>query len=151
MIRSYLDEWTVLDPANPERESPANTVWFGIPPGPVDADLVSQALVDVGAGLRARHGGDDGTATFYAWYDEQAGQLRCSMRSTGPDALPFGGRFEVVLDPSPVVALIAADPHPGVVAWSDLEPATAGDTAPEHVFPVFVSVIRPVRGRSSRA
>lgn len=143
LIRSYLDERTVVDPANLERETRANTVWFGIPSGPVDPSLVSQALVEVGDGLRALHGDGEGPATFYAWYDEQAGQLRCSMCSARPNALPFGGRFHAVLDPSPVVALLAADPNPGVVPWSDLEPANDVGAALEYVFPVFVSVIRP--------
>ncbi|HEY7373929.1 MAG TPA: hypothetical protein VIF57_17345 [Polyangia bacterium] len=37
-----------------------------------------------------------GLATFYAWYDDQAGQLRFSLVPGRPDALPFRTPFDHV-------------------------------------------------------
>ena len=59
--------------------------------------------------------------TFYAWYDEMAGQLRLSLTSSTADDLPFGR------DParrSPIHrGRVACGSAPGTILWEDLEPA----------------------------
>ncbi|GIG03004.1 hypothetical protein Cci01nite_80970 [Catellatospora citrea] len=48
--------------------------------------------------LRRRLADQPNTGTFYAWYDEQAGQLRCSLTSAAPSRLPFGGALRSALN-----------------------------------------------------
>ncbi|WP_327009480.1 hypothetical protein OHA72_20900 [Dactylosporangium sp. NBC_01737] len=145
LVRSFPDEPLRLAPGDPAAEWSANTRWFGIPDGAVDAPAVTVALDEAGRRLRVRFGDAPGPVTFYAWYDEQAGQLRCALRSVAPDALPFGARHVVVERPDPVVALIVADRHPGVVPWEELSesspPAAAGSSPPPRPFPVFAITI----------
>jgi hypothetical protein len=61
------------------------------------------------------------SGTFYARYDEQAGQLRCSLTSASPDRLPFRAPYRSTFDAAEVVALAAADPSPGLLRWTELE------------------------------
>ncbi|WP_344857226.1 hypothetical protein [Planomonospora alba] len=116
---------------------------FGFDSEDFDAAPVGQALGAVGDRLRERFADVPGPVTFYARYDEQAGQLRCSVASAEPDGLPFGGRSRPVSTPAPALALMAADDtDPGVVPWTDLEGASAEETAdPDEgagrPFPVF--------------
>ncbi|MEV0128235.1 hypothetical protein AB0H83_07165 [Dactylosporangium sp. NPDC050688] len=142
LVWSFLDEPLRLDPADLGRERSTNSVWFNISDEPVDAPAVAAALDGVGRELRARFAGASGPVTFYAWYDEQAGQLRCTMRSVDPGALPFVGRYVAVDRPDPVVALLAAAEHPGLVPWGRLTGTTAdaADADPEP-FPVFAVTI----------
>ncbi|GAA3242435.1 hypothetical protein ACFO1B_30400 [Dactylosporangium siamense] len=137
LVRSFLDEPLRLTPDDPAAEWHANTVWFGVPDEPVDPAAVAAALEEVGRRLRVRFGAGPGPVTFYAWHDGQAGQLRCALRSVPPDELPFGGRHVVLERPDAVVALIAADRHPGVVLWEELSPATAEPAPEPPPFPVF--------------
>ena len=71
-------------------------------------------------------------ATFYAWYDEQAGQLRFSLVRGRPDALPFGAAIDLVAS-SEVVRDALASWNPGFVPFADLtdvewaEPAASGN------------------------
>jgi hypothetical protein len=58
--------------------------------------------------------------TVYAWYDEQAGQLRCALTSAPPDRLPFRARYYVTTNAAEVVRLAAADPRPGLVVSDQL-------------------------------
>jgi hypothetical protein len=78
-------------------------------------------------------------------YDQQAGRLRCSLASAGPDGLPFGGRFCPVAEPGPVLAVMAADKNPGMVVWEDLADVSEGpgDTEVEYSFPVFATQVAP--------
>jgi hypothetical protein len=138
LLRSYLDEPLHLGPDNPGPDESGNTVWFSVPSTPIDQQAVETALIDVGRQLRARFRDARPPATFYAWYDQQAGQLRFALGSVSSDALPFGGRHHVVHEPGPVVALLVADEHPGVVLWDELSPADPELGAAEPPpFPVF--------------
>ncbi|NRQ38495.1 hypothetical protein HII36_42715 [Nonomuraea sp. NN258] len=137
-----MDEELILDRENVNVEARGNLMAFGFAPEDFDAELVEQALIVVGERLRARFADVAGPVTFYAWYDEQTGQLRCSAASVEPSDLPFGGRFRPADSPAPVLALMTADALPGVVPWTDLrEVAAEEDAGPdeqvEHTFPVF--------------
>ncbi|MEV4835924.1 hypothetical protein AB0K05_15465 [Nonomuraea sp. NPDC049486] len=137
-----MDEELILDRGNVNVEARGNLMAFGFAPEGFDAEPVEQAFVTVGERLGARFADLAGPVTFYAWYDEQAGQLRCSAASVEPDDLPFRGRFRLVDSPVPVVALMAADALPAVVPWTDLREVTAEEDAGpdeqvEHTFPVF--------------
>ncbi|MEU1393628.1 MULTISPECIES: hypothetical protein [unclassified Nonomuraea] len=141
LVLSFLDEELVLDRGHVNAEARGNLMTFGFAEG-FDAGLVEQALVAVGERLGTRFADVAGPVTFYAWYDEQAGQLRCSVASVEPSDLPFGGAFRPVDNPVPVVALMAADPLPGVVPWTDLrevpdEDDAGPDEQVEYTFPVF--------------
>ncbi|MER6251536.1 hypothetical protein ABT224_09195 [Streptomyces sp. NPDC001584] len=93
--------------------------------------------------------GHRGVATFYAWHDAQAGQLRCSTGSVPPDALPFGGLYAASDDLDAIVAEFLTDESPGSVLWSDLEDpqdpqdvenrAEQAETEPEIPLSVWVS------------
>jgi hypothetical protein len=142
LVLSFVDEELVLDRGNVNVEARGNLMAFGFAPEGFDAGPVEQALVAVGERLGARFADVAGPVTFYAWYDEQAGQLRCSAASVEPGDLPFRGRFRPVDSPVPVLALMAADALPGVVPWTDLREVSAEEDAGpdeqvEHVFPVF--------------
>jgi len=93
-IAEVADEPLVLNPDHPPEEWETNTWWIGPDDGPAPsvAEVVA-AFRGTADGIR-RHIAEmpyDGPATFYVWHDEQAGQLRCSTGSGGPDRLPFGG------------------------------------------------------------
>src|SRR6476469_7089506 len=49
--------------------------------------------------------------TFYCWYDEQTGQLRCSLTSRAKDQLPFAGRYRPTADVTDVLQRAATDPR----------------------------------------
>jgi hypothetical protein len=97
-------------------------------------------LADVAGVLRRRVAGLDGPATFYAWYDGQAGQLRCSLASAGPDDLPFGGRYFPTTDAMSAIGQLLADTSPDVIPWTDLNQA-AGEVPkpPPDPFPAWVA------------
>lgn len=142
LVLSFVDEELVLGRGNVNAEARGNLMAFDFALEGFDAAPVEQALVAVGERLRARFADVAGPVTFYAWYDEQAGQLRCSAASVEPSDLPFGGVFRPVDNPAPVLTLMAADTVPGVVPWTDLrEVAAEEDASPEeevvHAFPVF--------------
>jgi hypothetical protein len=144
LVRSYLDDDEVmLLPDDLDREHRLNTWGYSVPGGPVDAAAVVAALQFVHGELKRRLAG---SATFYGWYDKQAGQLRCSLTSAPVDRLPFGAPYRATTDAAEVVALVAAEPNPGLVPWDALAPvepdaasATGQDELPP--FPVWVAPI----------
>ena len=143
LVMSYLDDHEVeLRPDDTVREARVNTWAYGLPVGGFDVSAVAAALELVARRLSERLDGRRGT--FYCWYDEQAGRLRCSLTSRLADQLPFGGRHQPVLDVAEVLHRAAGDPHPGVVLWEELsESAKSGDPIeiPLPPFPVWVSAI----------
>jgi hypothetical protein len=80
---------------------------------------------------RVEDAGYIGAVTFYAWHDRQAGQLRCSVATCAPTALPFGGAYGMTSDLAEVVAAFLADTSPGVVPFSDLQDVT--DDEPDDI------------------
>ena len=142
LVLSFADKELVFDRGDVNAEAQANLMAFGPVPGDFDVRPVEQALIAVGARLGARFADFAGPVTFYAWYDEQAGQLRCSVASVEPGDLPFRGTFQLVDSPVPVLALMGADALPGVVPWTDLQEVAAEEDADpseqvERAFPVF--------------
>jgi hypothetical protein len=77
---------------------------------------------------RVRSLGYDGPATFYVWYDRQAGQLRCSTTSLPRDQLPFRARVKFDVPLVTIAEEFLKEANPGHVSWQDLRPASEGDT-----------------------
>ena len=92
--------------------------------------------------LSKRHSGRPGT--FYCWYDEQAGQLRCSLTSKTVDELPFGGRYRPTPDVTDVLRLAASDAQPGIIPWDELtevqDSAGSSQRTPDP-FPVWAAAL----------
>jgi hypothetical protein len=92
-IAEVADDDLVLDPAKPENER-QNTWGFSCS----EEERAGLAVSDVVAAFEActtvLHDTlpIDIPAVFYVWYDQQAGQLRCSTTSLPADQLPFGAR-----------------------------------------------------------
>ncbi|SIN28401.1 hypothetical protein [Micromonospora cremea] len=146
LVRSYLDDDEVrLLPDDPDGEHRLNTWGYSILDGGADVVAVVAALEFVSCELRQRTAG---SGTFYAWYDEQAGQLRCSLTSAPADRLPFRAPYRASTDAAEVVALVAADSTPGLVTWNELGTVerTAASLATEEElpppFPVWVAPLR---------
>ncbi|TVU64864.1 hypothetical protein FQP90_07380 [Paenarthrobacter nitroguajacolicus] len=97
-IASYLDDPDImLLPDHPEKEVRANTWAYSVAPLPRSSAVdLAAALDEVVNGLRNRFKAAPHSGTFYAWYDEPAGQLRCSL--TSQSRLPFGGRIRTTND-----------------------------------------------------
>ncbi|MEV2268220.1 hypothetical protein [Nonomuraea africana] len=124
-ISSFAAVDLLVAPEDREREMERNTFWIPIPCDEdghaddtgIDAEDVRAALTEMAAVLRQRFASARSLLTGYAWCDEQAGQLRMSMCSAAPDALPFGGPYRPDTDPTAVSAAIAAVSHPGLISW----------------------------------
>jgi hypothetical protein len=147
LVRSYLDDADVaLRPDDPVAEARLNTWCFSVATANIDVAEGLTALIDVTTEIRRRLSGRPGPATFYAWYDEQTGQLRCSLASAPPDRLPFrapylaGTGVDVAED---VLRRAGRDPHRGVVPWDEVTPASFDEDAdpkaevPTAPFPVW--------------
>lgn len=80
---------------------------------PEQTTAVVAALHEVAGGLRLRLQNSAVRGRFYVWYDEQAGQLRCSLTSL--EELPFGATLRPTSDPGPIVHAALMDPSPGVI------------------------------------
>jgi len=125
-ILRVADEPLVLAPADRDAEY-ANTWWLGAEPherlGVSVAEVVA-AFEEVAGlvGARVRALGHRGTATFYVWHDQQAGQLRCSTSSLGPDDLPFDGEFRATGKLDGIVAEFLGDGEPGFVRFGGFGP-----------------------------
>lgn len=130
-IRSYLDDEEVaLNPNDPKTEVATNTWAYSVAGS--DPELASEvvaALRETAEGLRVRLETSETRGKFYAWYDEQAGQLRCSLTSL--ESLPFGATLREVYDPREIVN--AALAHGTVDLSEAIEEAPAdyvGETGP---------------------
>jgi len=148
LIRSYLDDDAIgLVPDDRQKECRQNTWGYGFDPEVLDSAEVAAALAEVAAGLRLKLTASNapGPATFYAWYDVQAGQLMCSLSSAQPDRLPFSAAYRSTMSADEVTALMADDPHPGVIPWSELREIADDEEAeelPRAPFPVWVAEVR---------
>ena len=67
-------------------------------------------------------------ATFYAWHDVQAGQLRFSTICETEESLPFGAPIRVVRDPEIVVREFLESEYRDGIPLSELRP---DDGSPE--------------------
>jgi hypothetical protein len=151
MVRSYLDDQEIaLLPQDSNAEHRRNMWSYSVALTPVDVADVVAALNHVAAALRQRFASHVGIATFYAWYDQQAGQLRCSLASLGPESLPFGGAYFGTEDAAGVVRLAATDTHAGHIPWSDLADVTEESEDPAESpfdpFPVWWSDVSGADG-----
>ncbi|RAY12832.1 hypothetical protein DPM19_22700 [Actinomadura craniellae] len=143
LLRSFPDDELLLIPDDVDAEARNNMTAYGFDPARFDLVPVAHALSTVGERLRERFADAPGPVTFYAWYDEQAGQLRCSVASAQPAELPFRGLFRPVDRPEEVLDRMAADRHPGFVIWDGLRNATEIPDEPvEYRFPVFAVQVK---------
>jgi hypothetical protein len=149
MVLSYLDDddEVGLLPDDPVTEARRNTRWYSVRTGSVNVPAVVAALDLVATTLRQRLA-THGSGTFYTWYDQQAGQLRCSLSSLPPESLPFQAPYVMAGDAAEVVRLAAMDPEPGVVSWSELADVTdeaayadMPKAQPPPPFPVWCTVL----------
>jgi hypothetical protein len=147
-IRAIAGETLVLSPHDQAAEH-ANTCWFGAPPHErmgLSADEVVAAFEETAELLRDQLdvGGHAGPATFYVWHDQQAGQLRCSIRSCGREALPFTEPYRLTGDLHAIVLEFLEDRAPGAIAWGELEPVPfPREPEPQAVgFPVWACDLR---------
>jgi hypothetical protein len=83
------------------------------------AEEIGRALRQIASAWLA-HAQGQGGGTFYAWYDEQAGQLRMSMTSALPEALPFGAPVQQAASPTDIARLVLRDDSPGIIGWDEL-------------------------------
>jgi hypothetical protein len=146
-IAEVADEALVLNPDNRATESRTNTWHLGADAEErtaLSVEEVAAAFEGTAELLRHRIRALDfhGSATFYVWHDEQAGQLRCSTSSQPPELLPFGGTYVLTETLEPIITGFLDDSGPGSVPWTDLTPfesdgpdrAEVGSTPP---FPVW--------------
>ncbi len=152
-IAEVADEPLVLEPTDRRVEWETNTWWLSAEDEDRQALSVSEVVAAFertaeGIRLRIRELGVAGTATFYVWHDEQAGQLRCSTGSVAAGRLPFGGAYVPSEDLGPVVEGFLSDREPGVVAGENLEDMNDRSAAvfePEVApFPVWVRSVGAV-------
>lgn len=142
-IQEVADEPVSLTSEDPRCEVAANTTWFGAPPeerSSLSVDQVVTAFEKTARTLRRRVVSADvrGTATFYVWHDEQAGQLRCSVSSRTPANLPFDATYRPTNDLGVVVASFLSDQTAGLVPWDDLDPADDPETGENSTYPPFL-------------
>jgi hypothetical protein len=140
-IRAICAEPPVFVPGDVEAEG-ANTCWLGASPHErlgLSVGEVTAAFVETAELLRARvrETGYRGTATFYVWHDQQAGQLRCSTASRLPADLPFGGGYFPTHDLGTIVTEFLNDGEPGFVRFADLRPADDGVEPTLRPYPVW--------------
>ena len=112
-------EVPVLDPGDPLAEVGANT--YGVTLSEQERSDAGQVVDSLQALAQSWLRSAPGRATFYAWYDGQAGQLRFSATSLRPHELPFGSPVRLLSSPNEVVHAAVHDPMPGFIPWTDLE------------------------------
>ena len=81
---------------------------------PVAAEVVA-AFEETARRLGERVATMERTATFYVWFDAQAGHLKCSTSSAKKDALPFDEK----IDPDATLAAVVADYLAGASPGTD--------------------------------
>lgn len=147
-IAEVAEEPLILDPSDQAAETRTNTWSLSADAEErrtLSVEQVVAAFERTAEMLRQRvHSLETpGTATFYVWHDEQAGQLRCSTTSQPPHALPFGGAHALTEELGPIITCYLTDREPGLVEWTDLAPVgidgqSSGDAMSEpRPFPVW--------------
>ncbi len=141
-IAELATEEYLLEPADHLAEVRQNTWSLGASPEErtrLRTEEVVAAFEAVARSLDARL---REPATFYVWHDQQAGALKSSLTSLGADELLFSAEYEPCGELGPIVEEFLADPSPGFVAWSALEPGSADE--PDPPFPPFSVWVRPI-------
>jgi hypothetical protein len=141
-VAELATEEYLLEPADQAAEVCQNTWSLGASPeerAGLTTESVVAAFEAVARSLDARL---RGPATFYVWHDRQAGALKSSLTSLGTDELPFGAEYEPCSELGPIVEEFLADPSPGFVAWSALEPGSADE--PDPPFPPLSVWVRTI-------
>jgi hypothetical protein len=96
------------------------------PSSVASVDAALRSLAEAWADRLQKHRAH-GDATFYVWYDAQAGELRVSLSSQRASALPFGATVRLLSDPRPILDEFLNDSSPGAIPWTDLMPAQPSD------------------------
>lgn len=136
-MREALGDEPVLSPSDPNVEARLNTRSVSrAPDESVDEGAIRSLLAEVADTWLRRC---QTPATFYAWYDTQAGQLRFSVSSSEPADLPFGSDVRLLPDPSDVVRALTDDPSPGTIKWDYLSDGPEKDVGHDErpVLPVW--------------
>ena len=112
-IREVADEPLLLK-GDLLAQAEENTWSLGTAKGetPVAAEVVA-AFEETARRLGERVTLMERTATFYVWFDAQAGHLRCSTTSAKKDALPFDAKVDPDATLEAVVAGYLAGARPG--------------------------------------
>lgn len=124
-LRSVRPNWG----ANAATENMRTAVVTGAPSHSIREFLASASTISLG------HARDAGVSpvTFYAWCDEQAGQLRFSIAPCNSDKLPFGARVRLMRDPGPIAKLAVAASD--LIPWEDFDDVSCNDVPEEADLP----------------
>lgn len=145
-LKAPLDRWLAAVQVLPLRgaDPNENLLWFPL----ADAQAASLAeeeitafLLEAGRDYCRKATAPPGNGWFYAWVDEQAGQLRCSFcRGQSTADLPFGARLQVVDDPALIAQQALASAFASGIPWGALRdaPTTEEEEESEFVLTVFV-------------
>ncbi len=85
------------------------------------------------AEIRGRKGNGKKPRTSYAWYDEQASQLRFATAHCEPSELPFGCKVELQDSPDSIIAVWLSGPDH--IPLGQLTEAHGDEADGEHEFP----------------
>jgi hypothetical protein len=124
-IEELMDEPVMLDPGSRGTERKNTRSIANELAEPPDGPGLEEALSRLSVAWLARARRDFShvrAATFYAWYDAQAGHLRLSLGSLPASQLPFGSVVVLMDSPRRIVQQILADSIPGLLTWDELEP-----------------------------
>jgi hypothetical protein len=154
-IADVATEALLLNSDDPAAQSQTNTWWLSADPeerAMLSVQQIAAAFEHTARVLRRRiyDLGFQGTATFYVWHDEQAGQLRCSTSSQPPNTLPFRGTYTAIETLDPIVEPFLNDNTPGLLPWAELtaEPDATDRAEDEPIPPPFLVWTRSVGQRS---
>lgn len=132
-IREVAHEPLLIDPTARDAEQRENTWRLSRSvddPASLSARDVVAAFEECAAVLRARIKslGYGGSATFYVWHDEQAGQLRCSTTTWPREQLPFGAEVELNVTLEEIVQGFLDDTNPGQLVREGFEEVSDNDS-----------------------